>query len=80
MNSYHEWETDGGCFVGFDNPETGKACHLNGGEQVNPSYGNLSKENQVRLILGGHEQNQNSSEHLSRERKFSSLTIKLVNE
>lgn len=49
----------------LDDPESGKAEHLNGGKEMNAPYRHVAQEHVVRLVLGWHEHDQDALDKLN---------------
>ena len=58
--TYHEGEDDGDGLDGLDGPEDGETQHLDGSKEVDAAEGHVAKEDVVRLVLGGHEDAENT--------------------
>lgn len=51
----HQRERNRNRFVGFDNPENGKANQLDGSVHVNALERHFPQVIEIRLVFGGHE-------------------------
>ena len=65
--AHHEWENDGDLLDFLDDAQTSQAEELEEGEQVHSVEGHVSEEHVVRLVLGGHEQDQHPLHELNEE-------------
>lgn len=63
--AHHDGEDDGG-HGGLEHPEEGQAQGLDEGEEVDAALGHVAQVDQVRLVLGGHQQQLQTVHELER--------------
>lgn len=64
--SYHHRENDRGR-GGLEEPEQGQAEQLDGGEKVHPAQGHVAQVDEVRLVLGRHQEQPHTVRELQRQ-------------